>query len=290
MQTRSLRLAQCVELACLMEVTAAKPGNVHRGSDFEDLNFFDFQLSAVALGPVMEQAAHESWPLGKTILAAVEATQSLVQTNTNLGTILLLAPLILANPEKPLSQATVAEVLQRLTPEDSHHVYQAILLAKPGGMGKVEEGDLTEPPPEDLLAAMQHAAERDLVAQQYVTDFSLVLGEVKEWLLEGMKADWPWQDTIIHAQIRLLVHYPDSLIARKCGLETALQARWWAQMVLDCGTPKDPGYFNALKSLDFWLRSDGQKRNPGTTADLIAAGLFVLLRDGELKPPFKMVV
>src|SRR5882724_188827 len=86
-----LSIGQCATLACIMEATAAKPGNVHRGSDFEDASYPDFVIAAIVIGPILSSAVERS--LGQTVLAAVEATQEAVATNTNLGTILLFAPL-----------------------------------------------------------------------------------------------------------------------------------------------------------------------------------------------------
>ena len=88
---QSLSVGQCATLACLLEVTAPKPGNVHRGADFEDISFDDFVASAVAIGPVIEKATSHN--VGQTVLLAVTATRSFVATNTNLGTVLLIAPL-----------------------------------------------------------------------------------------------------------------------------------------------------------------------------------------------------
>ena len=79
----------------------------------------------------------------------------------------------------------------------------------------------------------------------------------------------------------------DLLIARKCGEKTAQQAADRASNVLQSGTPLEEPYERALADFDFWLRCDGHRRNPGTTADLLTAGLFVLLRDGLVKPPYR---
>src|SRR6185436_1568049 len=86
-----LSVSQCATLACLLEVTAPKAGNVHRGADFDDLTFTDFAVSAAALGPAMETAA--SGGVGSAVFAAIESTRKLVNTNTNLGMALLIAPL-----------------------------------------------------------------------------------------------------------------------------------------------------------------------------------------------------
>jgi triphosphoribosyl-dephospho-CoA synthase len=83
-----------------------------------------------------------------------------------------------------------------------------------------------------------------------------------------------------------MAEYPDSLIARKCGMSIARQAQGLASRTLQAGRPGDERYLSALSELDFWLRSDGHRRNPGTSADLIAAGLFVGFREQTLSPPW----
>src|SRR3954470_12337390 len=168
--TLPLSIGQCATLACLLEATAPKVGNVHRGADFENLTFADFAVSAVAIGPAMERAGEG---VGQTVLAAIRATRQLVDTNTNLGMVLLVAPLAAVPRAQPLERG-LGKVLRGLTPEDSRLVYEAIRLAQPGGMGKVKEMDVASDAPDDLLAAMAAAAERDLVAKQYGTDFDLV--------------------------------------------------------------------------------------------------------------------
>jgi triphosphoribosyl-dephospho-CoA synthase len=280
--TSPLSIGQCATLACLLEATAPKVGNVHRGADFENLTFTDFVVSAVAIGPAMEACSNplQRVSVGATILEAIRATRQLVGTNTNLGMVLLIAPLAAVPRDEPLASG-IGKVLRGLTPEDSRLVYEAIRFAQPGGMGKVKEMDVAAEAPNDLLAAMAAAAEQDLVAQQYVTDFDLVLSKIAPWLSEAASR-WSLMDAIIHTHLRLLSEYPDSLIARKCGLETALEVSNYAAAVLAAGSPGEDSYYEAAADLDFFLRSDGHRRNPGTTADLIAAGLFALLRDGKL--------
>lgn len=280
--TRELSIGQCATLACLLEATAPKVGNVHRGADFENLTFADFVISAVAIGPAMENA--KTIGVGAAILEAIGATRQLVDTNTNLGMVLLLAPLAAVPREEPLANG-IGKVFHGLTANDCGLVYEAIRLAQPGGMGKVEEMDVATEAPNDLLVAMAAAADRDLIAQQYVTDFALVLDKVAPWLCESARR-WSLTEAIIHTHLRLLAEYPDSLIARKCGPELAQEVSTYAAAVLAAGSPGDDSFNEAVADLDFFLRSDGHRRNPGTTADLIAAGLFALLRDRRLKAPW----
>lgn len=282
--TLSLSLGQCATLACLYEATAGKPGNVHRGADFEGLTYLDFVSSAMVIGPVFETA--QGVRVGATILAAVKATQQAVATNTNLGTLLLLGPLAAVPRDQPL-RTEIPVVLDRLNADDCRDVYEAIRLANPGGLGKVPEADVAAPPPTDLVAAMRLAADRDLVARQYANGFEQVLAFVLPALASGAERGWPLGATIIRAHLELIHSFPDSLIARKCGLDVAQQSSAYAGDVLRAGQPGNENYHEALADFDFWLRADGHRRNPGTSADLVAAGLFAALRDGIIKLPVR---
>lgn len=276
---------QLAALALLMEITAPKPGNVHRGADFEDVTFFDFAASAVALTPVFD-AATGGARLGRIVYDAVAAMRAAVATNTHLGTVLLLAPLALVDDAEPFASG-ISRVLRNLDAEDARLVYAAIRLAQPGGMGHVAENDIAGAAPGDLLTAMCAAAGRDLVARQYANDFQQVLNRVVPLLREGIERGWGLSDVIIRTHLAMMAEFPDSLIARKCGPRVAEESADRAGYVLDRGAPGNDDYLAALADFDFWLRSDHHRRNPGTTADLITAGLFVALREGIIRLPYR---
>ena len=278
-------LGECATLATIIEVTAPKPGNVHRGADFEDLSYGDFLIAATAIGPVFERAGAQS--VGETVLEAIKVTRAAVATNTNLGTVLLAAPLAAVPRDVPLAEG-IGPVLAALDARDARLVYEAIRLAQPGGMGKVEAADVSGAPPQSLIAAMRLAADRDLVARQYANNFDEVRSGAAPWLREELATDAPLLSAVVRLHLRLLSRFPDSLVARKCGFEVAHRAAQFAQQVLDSGPADSEAYQAGLAELDFWLRSDGHRRNPGTTADLVAAALFVLLRDGELGRPLRL--
>jgi triphosphoribosyl-dephospho-CoA synthase len=280
----TLSLGQCATLACLLEAAAPKAGNVHRSADFEDLTLYDFLASAVAIAPAIEAAPQAG--IGRTVLDAITTTRAVVSTNTNLGIVLLLAPLAAVLRKEPLSPAALHHVLTRLTTDDCRLVYAAIRLAMPGGLGKVEEMDIADEPPADLLLAMRAAADRDLVARQYTDDFRLVLGEALPLVIAGRSRGWSLTESIIHTHLTLLARYEDSLIVRKCDSPTAKQVSARASSVLATGGPGEEAYYESLADFDFWLRADGHRRNPGTTADLVAAALFAGLRDGQIQPPY----
>jgi len=268
---------QCVTMACLLDVIVPKPGNVHRGADFQDMTFLDFAASAVAIGPSIANADQQR--LGKTILEAIRATRNVVSTNTNLGIVLCLAPLS-AVRNKDNRQSALDELFRSLSKEDAEDVFAAIRLAKPGGLGEVAEMDVNEKlKTPDLMSAMIWSKDRDRIAELYVTRFELIFDFVapllhsnceKRGLIEGILATY----------VGTLSTYVDTLIMRKCGPNVAKEASDRAKKVLDGGPDN---FHNLLSDLDFWLRSDNNRRNPGTTADIITAGVYLGLLDGHLR-------
>jgi triphosphoribosyl-dephospho-CoA synthase len=281
----TLSVGECFTLATIMEATAPKPGNIHRGADFEDASYPDFIVAAALVGPLLESAVQ--LPLGQTIYSAVATTRAAVQTNTNLGTLLLVAPLAKVPLKSPLAPA-VSQVLANLTSQDACDVYAAIRLAQPGGLGKVAAADVADEPPADLLAAMRLGADHDMVARQYANGFEDIFQTVVPSIRDSIEAKLDLPAAIVHVHLQLMAEFPDSLIARRCGKDVAIQSAARANRVLEAGRPGDDAYDDGLCDLDFWLRSDGHKRNPGTTADLVAAGLFVAVRDGIIKPPYRL--
>src|SRR5262245_7918803 len=135
--------AGLIELACLMEATARKPGNVHPGAAFEDLDYDDFVRAASAIGAPLSEASDVG--LGQAIFDAVQATNSIAQSNVNLGIILLLAPLVAVPDHVPL-RSGLEELLQNTTVKDAKQVYAAIRSAQPGGMGQVSSQDIADQP------------------------------------------------------------------------------------------------------------------------------------------------
>jgi len=270
------------QVACLLEATARKPGNVHRYKDFPDTHYLDFALSAVAVGPALDRAAADG--VGATVLAAVRATRAVVATNTNLGIILLLAPLAAVPTDRPLRGA-VEEVLRATTVADARCVYEAVRLARPGGLGKVSDQDVSGEPTLPLLDVMALAADRDGVARQYANGFADVFGLAAPRLASSLAEGRPLETAVVATHLALLAALPDTLIARKCGQGVALEATRRAADVLAAGWPDRADGLRLCGEFDLWLRADGNARNPGTTADLVTAALFAGLRDGTIELP-----
>jgi triphosphoribosyl-dephospho-CoA synthase len=278
-----LRPGQLAQLACLLEATARKPGNVHRFRDFEDLHYLDFVLSASAIAEPMELAP--DFGIGTTILRSVEATRRLVATNTNLGMILLLAPMAAVPIEQDLRKGLI-QILKTTTVEDAALAYRAIRLARPGGLGEVDDQDVAAEPTINLRDAMRLAAGRDLVARQYASDFADVFDRALPRLRQAIERGCPLETAIIDAYFDFLANFPDTLIARKRGESISLEASTRASRVLELGWPETSEGIESFGEFDAWLRLDGHARNPGATADLITAALFAALRDGTIQLPF----
>jgi triphosphoribosyl-dephospho-CoA synthase len=272
----------CAQLACIWEATARKPGNVHRYCDFDDASYIDFLASAAAVAPILDTAPQRR--VGETIWQAVQATRQVTATNTNLGIVLLLAPLAAVPPSEPL-RAGLLRVLETLDVEDARAVYRAIRLAAPGGLGEAPEQDVRAEPTQTLRAAMGLGAERDLIARQYVNGFHEVFTVGVPALQGGLERTEALESAIVACHLTWMAAFPDSLIARKRGLAEAAEAGRRARQVLDAGWPHTPAGRAALGDLDVWLRAEGHARNPGTTADLVAACLFVALREDTIQLP-----
>ena len=278
--TAQIDIATLAQLSCLLEVSAPKPGNVSPGMRFRDMSYEDFLVSALAIGPAIGEAGKV--PLGITIERALAATREVTRANTNLGLVLLLTPLAAASI---LTAGTLRERVQRVlratTIDDARLVYNAIRSANPGGMGKVSAEDLGEQPKVTLVKAMDLARERDSVAREYATDFEITFDCGVPALRAARQAGLGWLDTVTEAGLKLLSEVPDTLIARKAGKEVALQISAGARGVLEAGGIRSQPGRKALAEFDASLRDPQNSRNPGTTADLIAAATFVtLLEDG----------
>jgi len=279
--SKQVSIGIAATLACLYEATARKPGNVYPDADFDETTTYAaFVKSAVVIGPIIEKSPGRG--VGQTVLDSVQATREAVGTNTNLGTVLLIAPLA-AVPSDTKLECGIGAVLDALTPDDTRTVYEAIRLANAGGLGREDVADIRDIPPPDLTLkeAMRLAAKRDLVAKQYASDFEDVF-RMSDWIENELSREKALEKAIIHTFVLQIATCPDSLIERKCGPAVAKEASVRAGRVLEARAAGETEYHQALDEFDGWLRADGHRRNPGTTADLIAAALFVLLLEGQL--------
>lgn len=271
----SWRLAAIFKSACLAELETLKPGNVHIFADGHGMVVDDFVRSA---GVAAAAIARPESSVGQRILDAVNVTWDEVGCNTNLGIILLCAPLIHAvlHGDRPVLRERLADVLQGLTVADAELAYRAIQRASPAGLGESARHDVHQAPSVTLLAAMQEATLRDRIAWQYAHGFADVfdLGvcryheSINRW-------GWPaWAATAVY--LGFLANCPDSHIVRKHGEALAKQVTKEAAVhehaLLALENPKN--YQRQLLSWDADLKARGL--NPGTSADLTVVTLLAV--------------
>ena len=270
-QAASAFAAKAFKSACLAELEALKPGNVHIFADGHGMVVQDFLHSAEAAQVI----AGPDLTVGQRILAAVEATRQAVSHNTNLGIILLCAPLIHAYLNgKAALREDLRDVLQNLTIVDAELAYRAIVIASPAGLGSGVNHDVAEPPRITLLHAMQEAAQRDRIALQYVNGFEDIFGMGMTRYRETLqKWDNPaWTTTAVY--MGFLAALPDTHIGRKYGESVALgvqkRAKELDQKLLHLDNPKH--CLRDLLKYDAELKAEGL--NPGTSADFTVATLL----------------
>jgi len=274
------QVAAAAQLACLLEVSAPKPGNVSPFAGFRDASYEDFLASAAAIGPALTAAGER--PLGATIRAAVEATARWVPSNTNLGLVLLLAPLARAalTPGGASLRDRLAATLAATTVADARDTYAAIRLGAPGGLGRAPDQDVANTPTATLRDVMAMAAERDAIAREYASDFRTTF-ELGAPALRAALADrLPWRDAVVETYLTLLAAAPDTHIARKLGLPAAVTVQQRGRSVLDAGGVRTAPGREAIAALDGELRDEANTLNPGATADLTGAAIYLVLLEG----------
>jgi len=273
-------LADQLRTACILECTAPKPGNVTPVHAFADTSYQDFIRSAEVVAPILACSSQNG--AGRSLRDAVTATRDAVGTNTNLGMLLLLAPLA-AIPLEQTCSTGIAAALDGLDMEQTRFIFEAIRLAQPGGLGRSRSHDVTDDPQVSIVAAMA-LAPHDRIAFQYTHAFTDVLDWGKPRFLECLNVGMNWDAAVVRVHLELLARQSDSLILRKCGPEMTARAQFRAKQTI-AAWPFGTTPPEELHQFDAWLRADGHRRNPGTTADLLAAILFAAIRDGDWCPP-----
>jgi len=268
-----------VQLACLLEVSAAKPGNITPTHDFSDTTYVDMVRSALALGPVFERRRVRRRSVGELIADGVRATSRVGGGNPNLGIVLLFSPLVRAEvtrgEDEGLRSAT-ERILAQLDVADAAAAFEAILQARPGGLGEAPEHDVRDPARISLREAMATAAGRDSIASEYTTGYAIVFDTGLPLLADALGEGIPTLEAIASTHIGLLASHPDTLIERKAGAAAAQAVTAAAREVLN-GT-------RTLQDFDASLRAPDHRLNPGTTADLVAATLLAALLTGIRLP------
>ena len=261
--------------ACEQEVSAPKPGNVNCYSDAHQMSVQDFLESAQAIAPILSQ---KNLSIGSMILKSVIATQKVVNCNTNLGIILLFAPLCKAihgcHTREQLPES-LRLLLNDLTLDDTKKAYEGIRLAQAGGLGKSKLHDINNEPTVTLREAMEYAKNKDSIAAQYLNNyrdiFDLGLRNLTLSINCGESIEW----ASAFAYLNLLSVMPDSLIIRKQGLSSAKSLMNQSKEILQ--KINENNKISQIESDIILLDKELKQKaiNPGTTADMTAATLLV---------------
>lgn len=274
---KSKTISDAYYAACMLEIEALKPGNVHIFADGHNMTVHDFIKSAEVTASVI---AEPSLTVGERILYAVEATQKAVGTNTNLGIILLCAPLVHAALQseqfsEPILRKNLTLTMTELTIDDAQQAAKAIVLAKPAGLGQSKMYDVNAPLSITLLALMQAAADYDRIAWQYANHFLDIFDfGVPQFQSAFTKyKNQAWATTALY--LGFMAKEPDTHLTRKCGgavaatiMEEAQQyeTNYWAT-----NNPK----LVQQQLLDWDTSLKKKQLNPGTSADLTVASILL---------------
>lgn len=267
-------LREAFVTACGLDVAVRKPGNVSLFSPGHRMDAAMFLASAEAAA---DSLVRRGAPVGERILGAVKATQAAVQCNTNLGIVLLAAPVLHAaerlgpRPSPAEIQAGIGQTLAALDIADARAAFEAIALARPGGLGAAAEQDVASAPSVGLREAMALAADRDQIAAQYANGYPAIFELLLPAFRRGAVAPARGMQ---QAFVEAFAAMPDSHIVRKLGQAVA-------QCVMDEAAPWR-ALSRAGAALDadarFAAWDDDLKRrgiNPGTSADLCVATALV---------------
>jgi triphosphoribosyl-dephospho-CoA synthase len=300
----------CASLAALLEVSAyPKPGNVHRLRDFPGTRYEHFLAGCVSLAPWMGALAAKGARmkdaggdlggvgLGAHILGAAEDMLRWPSGgNVHMGVILLFAPLAAAagaatvdGLAEPVGlRGYLRDIIDAATPTDTVNIYRAIGLAMSmENLGRVEELDVADPSSLDRikeegirpLNVFEASRSRDSISSEWATGFSVTFTEGYPYLEEQLRRS-DINESTVNTFLRILSLHPDSLIRRKRGDEAALAVSEKARRILERGGASNARGMSMLRELDEELSAEKGGLNPGTSADLTAASLYVLLLSG----------
>jgi triphosphoribosyl-dephospho-CoA synthase len=298
-------------LSILLEVSAQKPGNVNREAGFQNTRYEHFMASAVAIGPAFAKAAlqgirckeqrirPDQVNIGEIIKDAISDINAWQHGgNTLLGTVILLSPIAAAagmalakKREFSLSElrGNIEFVVESTTPADAVAVYDAINLANPNGLiDKAPTLDLNNPDSKrrimkegiTLHDVFRISAPYDAISREWVENYPLTFDTGYPYFARQLEETGNLNTAIVHTFLKILSTTPDTLIARKLGPEKAREVSEKARRVLSLGGLTTATGRKALSSVDAELRTQANKLNPGTTADIITAVLAISILNG----------
>tara|TARA_B100000029_G_C17604242_1_gene966868 strand:+ start:5756 stop:6613 length:858 start_codon:yes stop_codon:yes gene_type:complete len=269
-------LKKQIKFVCDIEMKSLKPGNVHKYSNSFDMDTRDFFKSSLIISKTLTE---KKFNLGEKIFFSAEKIKNKIKKNTNLGIILMLAPIIkivenegIINKKKLV--AKIKYLIKKQDINNSINIYKAISLTSPGGLGCSKKYDVNELPKTKLYKVMRFAKNKDLISKQYYNGYKEItnigLPTYKKFYKKWGKIEWAFTGVYLN----FLRKFNDSHIVRRNGLKIAKKVRNDANK-----------YYNILendnklikikeKLLIFDKELKSKHINPGTMADLSVATVF----------------
>lgn len=279
-------IAKIVQIASALEVSGyPKPGNVHRIRDYDDMVFEDFVVSGIVIGDTIREACSdvdvENPQLGRYILQAVAETDRWIKNNTNLGIVMMTTPIAVA---AAISESfddireNVKVLMANTSVDDACDLYDAINIADAGGMGDQDEYDVASDNAKTELRqnnqtmydVLKISAPWDMLAREMTSDMPAVF-EIGYPTYHKLRNEKSLNDACVLTFLTILSQVPDTLISRKYGSDEALKISMMTRDLLNLKDESD--FADKLKEFDDYLFKNHY--NPGTTADLTAASIFV---------------
>lgn len=285
------KIANLARLAAVLEVSSRKPGNVGPENDFPDTSYEDFIAGSIAIGEGIGLSADNGFRAGKgeidvneigignSILKCVSDVKgSHGGGNTHLGMVMLFVPIAAGaglclgrgRPLKSELRNSIIEVVGNSTLEDSNKLYDAIELSGVN-LGKLLRKEL---PFHEL---MKNSLKKDTIADELSGGMEIIFEKGVPGLDGNYERVKSLRKAVIQTYLELLAEFPDTFIARKLSMDDAEGVSGKARAVIEKGGILTEEGIQAINNFDNFLRNSEKKLNPGTTADLVAASLFVWL-------------
>jgi triphosphoribosyl-dephospho-CoA synthase len=300
----------CLELSVLFESSTEKPGNVNKQAHFGVTRYEHFLASAVAISPLLEQAAKRGIEVSqekislnnirlgeiiKNCVLSIDRWQH--GGNTLLGTAILLSPIAVAAGMTPIDETVfdfktlrrhIKVVVEATTPEDAVQVYEAIRLARPGGLGSSSQLDVNNPNSTtrilkdriSLYQAFKIASDYDSICSEWVNNYPITFDLAYPYSMKQLNGNADLNTAVVNTFLKVLAEHPDTLITRKTDAATAQEISLMARNILNAGGIETTLGKKELEKFDARLRRDGNLLNPGTTADIISAALALCVLGG----------
>lgn len=306
---KARHISQCLELAILLEASTHKPGNISVVTNFENTRYEHFLASAVAVSPAFESAAKKGIAVAQRKIDASDVgVGHLIRScvaeidrwqkggNTLLGTVILLVPIAAGAGMTPaqedlnilLLRKNLKLIVESTTPTDAINLYQAMEIAKPSGLGKAPDLDINDPASKKkiinehipLYKVFKIAEKYDTICSEWVNNYPLTFDTAYHYLVKQIDKAKDLNVAITNTFLKVLAEYPDTFIARKVGIEKAREVSTRANQVLELGALETTLGKQSLREFDLELRKSGNLLNPGTTADIVAAALTLIVLGG----------